>query len=210
VPVALPNVAVRLWFDQSPSSGAAGGMFTGDVPMDNFFWLHRLYDEFREWHDATGGSAIEVHLYGRGALLDQPDSALLVMVTAELQRIFPALRGHFVHGALRRNGRTQTLFSVPTADSLPVETPWPGVYACGDWVAHPHPSLNMERSVVTAVEAANGVLRAHGLEPYPILAPRRPEALAWVLGGLVRAGRWVVGPVVMGAARGLRALHRRG
>ena len=51
-------------------SGAPGGMFTGDFAIDNFFWLHRLHDEFFEWHETTGGSAIEVHFYATDDVLD--------------------------------------------------------------------------------------------------------------------------------------------
>ncbi len=204
IPPAVPSVTVRLWFDRAPAGGAPGGMFTGDFPMDNFFWLHRLHDEFKAWHAATGGSAIETHLYGRPGLFEQSDQALLVLVATEVQRAFPALRGRFVHGSVRRNLRTQTLFIIPTADSLGVETPWPGLLACGDWIAHPSPALNMERSVITALEAANSVLRVHDLEPWPIVPPPRPEMLAGLLGGLMRAGRWLLTPPIRGLVRAIR------
>jgi len=131
-PEALPNTAVRLWFDRAPASGAPAGMFTGDFPMDNFFWLHRLYDSFKPWHEATGGAVLEVHLYGKGNIFDLTDEALIIRVVSEVTLAFPALRGHFVHGSVRRNSRTQTLFEIPTLDSLHVETPWPHLYACGD------------------------------------------------------------------------------
>jgi isorenieratene synthase len=212
-PDALADITVRLWFDSAPTGSAASGMFTGDFPMDNFFWLHRLYDDFKPWHRATGGSAIETHLYGHEGLFDLTDAALLAKVVGELRRVWPALRGHFVHGAVRRNSRTQTLFRVPDAASLAVATAWPGLsawsgllawpglLACGDWIAHPLPVLNMERSVVTAIEAANHILRAEGREPWPILSPRRPEPLAAALGGVVRGGRWLLGPVVRAVGR---------
>ncbi len=208
-PSALRNATARLWFAAAPRDGSPGGMFTGDFAIDNFFWLHRLHDEFFEWHAVTGGSAIEVHFYATDEVLDRPDQVLLVTAVGEVQRAFPRLRGHFVHGAIRRNGRTQTQFLVPTADSLHVETPWPGLLACGDWIGHPSPSLWMERCTVTGITAANAVLAAHHLEPFALIPPRRPELAARALGGLVRVGRRVFGPVIMALARGGRRLTRR-
>jgi len=171
-------------------------MFTGDFALDNFFWLHRLHDEFFEWHTVTGGSAVEAHFYATDDVLDQSDAVLTILATSEMQQAFPNLRGHFVHGAIRRNGRTQTQFIIPTKDSLHVETPWPGVLACGDWIAHPSPSFWMERCCVTGIEAANRVLRAYQAEPFPVIPPRQPERLAWAIGDAVRGGRRVVTPVI--------------
>jgi hypothetical protein len=179
-------------------------MFTGDFPMDNFFWLHRLYDAFKPWHEATGGAVLETHLYGKGNLFDLADETLLIRVVSEVTLAFPSLRGHFVHGTVRRNSRTQTLFDVPTDRSLAVETPWPGLYACGDWVAHLTPALNMERSVITAIDAANYILAAHNLPPQPILPPDPPEIMARVLSVLIHAGRWLLGPSITVL---LRAMH---
>ena len=72
-PPVLQNATARLWFDTYPRPGAPGGMFTGDFAIDNFFWLHRLHDEFFEWHEATEGSAIEVHFYATDKFLEQTD-----------------------------------------------------------------------------------------------------------------------------------------
>ena len=137
-------------------------MCTGDFQIDNFFWLHQLYDEFAEWK-SQGGSAVEVHLYGSEKLLDQPDQNLLILAINEIQHAFPELRGSFVHGAVRRNSRIHTELRVPTKDSLWLETPWPGLLACGDWIGYDTPSLWMERSTVTGMAAANVVLKAQGL-----------------------------------------------
>ncbi|MBN1681074.1 MAG: FAD-dependent oxidoreductase [Anaerolineae bacterium] len=205
-PPALRNATARLWFDTVPRDGAPGGMFTGEFAIDNFFWLHRLHEEFFEWHRVTGGSAIEVHFYATDDVLDQSDQVLLIMAVDEVQRAFPRLRGHFVHGAIRRNGKTQTQFLVPTKDSLFVETPWPQLYACGDWIGHPSPSLWMERSCITGMEAANHVLRAYQAQPFAIIPPREPEPLAQNMGRIVKIGRRIVGPPIRFIARTLRRI----
>ena len=202
-PGAVRNATIRLWFSREPRPGTPGGMFTGDFLPDNFFWLHHLYDDFAAWHQATGGSAIEVHLYAGKAILEQPDSILLIQTLDEVQRAFPELRGHYLHSTIRRNSLNHPAFRVPTRNSLWLETPWPGITACGDWVGYDTPSFWMERSVTTAIAAANRVLLAHGLEPFPLLAPPPAEPLARGLGAVVRAFRATIG-------RGVMALARRG
>ncbi len=204
VPPALRCATVRLWFDASPREGAPGGMFTGDFAMDNFFWMHRVHEEFFEWHEVTGGSCIEVHYYSPDDVLDQPDEIFIVTTASEIMRAFPALRGRFVHGALRRNGRHQAQFIVPTETSLFVQTPWPGVLACGDWVGCETSAYWMERCCVTGIAAANHVLHAHTAEPYPIIPMRKPEWLARGIGGGVHVLRRLFGPLVYGAARAWR------
>lgn len=195
-PSALRTVAVRMWFSRPPRAGAMGGMFTGDFQVNNFFWLHHLYDEFADW-SAAGGSAIEVHIYGSEKQLDQPDNNLLITAVNEVQQAFPELKGSFVYGVVRRNSRTHTQFRVPTAESLHVETPWQGVYACGDWIGYPTPSMWMERATTTGIAAANHVLKAHGGTTIEILQPKRPEILVLLLGGLVRLLRILGHPIYL-------------
>jgi len=206
-PDAVNSIAVRLWFDESPRDGTPGGMLTGDFVPDNFFWMHRLYDEFEAWHHSTGGSVIELHFYPNKEQITKPDSFFLVTGVNEVQRAFPNLRGHFVHGAVRRNSRTHSVFRIPTdSDSLFVDSPWNNIHICGDWVGFDTPSFWMERSSVTAIAAANQVIQAIGREPYPILQPKEPEVTARILGRLVRLLRRILSPIITPI---LRAFSRR-
>ncbi len=200
-PSAVRNITVRLWFDAAPRDGAVTGMFTGDFLPDNYFWLHRLYDDFRQWHAETGGSAVELHLYAADAIAEQPENVLLIRCVDEMQRAFPELKGHFVQGVVRRNSRLHTRFRVPTRDSLHLQTPWSGIFACGDWIGYPSPAFWMERSCTTAIAAANQILAAHNCEPYPILQPPPPEPLARGLGFLVRLFRRTIGRALIAFAR---------
>lgn len=206
-PDAVQNATVRLWFKASPRSGTPGGMLTGDFLPDNFFWMHRLYDDFQTWHDVTGGSAIEMHIYGSREVVGQPANVLIIQCLDEVQRAFPSLRGHYVHGTVRLNTLDQTLLRVPTRDSLHVQTPWPNIYACGDWIGYRTPSLWLERATVTGIAAANEVLTAHGLEPFRILYPKPPEAPARALGAAVRLFRKTIGRAVLSLARKIRGLR---
>lgn len=194
-PEALRTTVVRLWFSRQPRTGASGGMCTGDFQIDNFFWLHQLYDEFADWK-AQGGSAIEVHIYGTEKLLDQPDQNLLILAVNEIQHAFPELKGSFVNGVVRRNSRTHTQLRIPTRESLWVTTPWPEIYACGDWIGSDSTSLWMERATTTGIIAANAVLASRHLEPYLVLQVRSPEPLVRVLVVFTKAIRQLFSPLI--------------
>src|SRR5262249_35839224 len=106
---------------------------------------------------------------------------------ADIGRAFPELRGELLHALLLRNDATHTLFQIGEPDEhLAVETPWPGLFACGDWVYHPTPALYLERAAVTGIVAANAALAGRGQEPWPLLAPPRPERFAGFLAGQFR------------------------
>jgi carotenoid phi-ring synthase / carotenoid chi-ring synthase len=200
-PDGIRNIVIRLWFDKSPREGTQGGMLTGDFTADNFFWLHRLYDDFREWHKSTGGSAIELHFYAKRSFLEMPDHNLLITAVNEVHYAFPELKGHFTNGVIRRNSGVHTRFRVPTDDSLWVNTPWENIYACGDWVGYDTPSFWMERASTTGIAAANRVLSNIGLEPYPLITPKPAEPLARAMEQLIRIGRMLLG-------RPIRAVYR--
>jgi isorenieratene synthase len=193
-PAGLATATIRLWFDAAPRLGPEAGIFTGDFILDNFFWLYRFQTDFAVWHAATGGSAIEAHVYGPPEVIDQPDAVLLAQMIADVRRAWPEL-GHPIHHVLRRNAATHTLFKIGAGDDrLGTRTPWPGIAACGDWVRHPTPALFLERACVTGIDAANVVLAELGKLPWPLIPHAKPELLA----GLMEK-----------ALRGVRTLLRR-
>lgn len=181
-PRSLSNSIIRLWFDRSPKAVPEGGMFTGDFVMHNFFWLERIYEPYRAWHAATGGSAIEVHIYGPQETLNQPDALLLAQVISEFYRAHPELRGHLIHQHLQRNAAVHTLPALgPREKHLGVETPWSGLFCAGDWVRDPLPSFFLERACATGIKAANAVLATNGLAPWLLEQYAPPERFAaWV------------------------------
>lgn len=189
-PAGRPTAVVRMWFDASPYFGPEAGIFTGDFILDNFFWLHRFQTEFAVWHAATGGSAIEAHVYGPPEVIDQPDAALIAQMITDVYRAWPELKGHLIHHVLRRNAATHTLFKIGTSDDrLGTRTPWPGIAACGDWIRHPTPALFLERACVTGIDAANAVLEALAKEPWPLIPHSKPEPLAGLLEKMFRGWR---------------------
>ena len=180
-PAGLPTATIRLWFDAAPRFGPEAGIFTGDFILDNFFWLHRFQTDFAVWHAATGGSAIEAHVYGPPEVIEQPDVVLIAQMIADVRRAWPEL-GHPIHYTLRRNAATHTLFKIGAGDDrLGTRTPWPDITACGDWIRHPTPALFLERACVTGIDAANVALAALGKQPWPLIPHSKPELLAGLL-----------------------------
>jgi isorenieratene synthase len=192
-PRGMATAIVRLWFDRAPRRGSEAGILSGEFTPDNFFWLHRIQDPYIRWHRATGGSAVEVHIYGPPAVLQEPDALLLARVINDVHSAFPELQGHRMYQVLRRNEPTHTLFGVgPAGRHLSIKTPWPDLYCCGDWVRHPSPAFFMERACVTGIEAANAVLRARDLPEWMVLPYPEPEPLAgWIERSMLR-GRGVL------------------
>jgi isorenieratene synthase len=182
-PSAWPTAVVRLWFDRSPRSPRAeAGIFSGNFILDNFFWLHRIYDDYIRWGRATGGCAIESHIYGPPQLLEKPDAALLAQAIVEVGRAWPELKGHLIHSSLTRNEPTHTLLDVGHPEEhLGVSTSWPNLFCCGDWVRDRNPSMFLERACVTGIKAANAVLDDLSLESWPLLTHPQPEAFAGMM-----------------------------
>lgn len=195
-PAGVPTAIFRLWFERQPRPGPDSGIVGGDFVVDNFFWLHRLQPEYAAWAEATGGGAVEMHIYGPPEVLAQPDAALLARAITDAQRAFPELRGTLLHAVLQRNPPAHTLLAIgEPGEHLAVETPWQGLHACGDWVYHPAPALFLERAATTGLAAANLALRAAGREPWPLLPHPQPE--------------WLAGRVAAGMLRVRRAVLRR-
>lgn len=200
-PAGLPTATIRVWWGRQPRRGAEAGLVSGDdFVIDNFFWLDRIQAESRAWAAATGGSVVEVQIYGPPDLLAQPAATLRDRAVADLERAYPNLAGSLVHAEAWVNPASHTLFAVGTPSThLGVSTPWPGLYACGDWVRHPTPVFYLERATVTGLAAANAVLEAHSQAPWPILPAAPPEPLARAVGWSIRMLR-----------RSLRALQGLG
>jgi isorenieratene synthase len=181
-PRGQENAVIRVWFDREPHPGPEAGIFSGGFILDNYFWLDRISEDYILWRRATGGSAIEAHIYGPPDILAEPDPLLLSRSISDIQTAFPELRGHRIDQQIQRNPPTHTLFTILSPDRhLGIRTPWDNLYCCGDWIRHPAPCLFLERAVLTGIEAANGVLIDSGLPGWPLLDYSPPEPFAaWI------------------------------
>ena len=181
-PHGLAHAVIRFWFDKEPRKHPEAGIFSGDFIMHNFFWLDRIYDSYRKWHNETGGSCIEVHVYGPAEVLRKSDAILLTSVLTDFYRAFPELKGHLIKPHIQRNAATHTLPALGARGThLGIETPWENFFCAGDWVRHETPAFFLERACVTAMEAANRILRARGLAEFDIQSYPPPEPfVAWI------------------------------
>jgi isorenieratene synthase len=189
-PHGLAHAVIRLWFDREPRRSPEAGIFSGDFVMHNFFWLHKIYDAYRRWHGETGGSCIEVHVYGPQSVLAQTDAMLLTNVLTDFYRAFPELKGHLLKPHIQRNAATHTLPALGSRGThLGIETPWENLFCAGDWVRHETPAFFLERACVTGIEAANRVLALSGKTPFELEIYPPPEPLAAWIESLMMRGR---------------------
>ena len=189
-PHGLAHAVIRLWFDIEPRKHPEAGIFSGDFVMHNFFWLDKIYDSYRKWHDETGGSCIEVHVYGPEAVLKQSDVVLVTNVLTDFYRAFPELKGHLIKPHLQRNAATHTLPALGARGThLGIETPWQNLFCAGDWVRLQNPSFFLERACVTGLEAANRVLALAGKDVFEIQSYPPPEPFAAWIENLMMKGR---------------------
>jgi isorenieratene synthase len=190
-PHGLGHAVVRLWFDKKPNKNPEAGMFSGDFVMHNFFWLDQIYDEYKTWGNKTGGSCIEVHVYGPRETLAQPDALLVTNVITDIHRAYPELKGHLIGPSLQRNADSHTLPALGTRGThLGIETPWENLFCAGDWVRHPVPAFFLERACVTGLEAANHILKLKDITLWDVKSYPQPEPLAaWIERLMVRGRR---------------------
>lgn len=189
-PHGLAHAVIRLWFDKTPRKSPEAGIFSGDFVMHNFFWLHKIYESYRKWHEETGGSCIEVHIYGPQSVLAQTDAMLLTNVLTDFYRAFPELKTHLIKPHVQRNGATHTLPALGARGThLGIDTPWENLFCAGDWVRHETPAFFLERACVTGLVAANHVLTRSGKDPFDVQPHPPPEPLAAWIESLMMRGR---------------------
>ena len=189
-PHGLGHAVIRLWFDKVPRRTPESGIFSGDFVMHNFFWLHKIYDSYVKWHKETGGSCIEVHVYGPDDVLAQSDTILITNVLTDFYRAFPELKGHLIKPHLQRNAATHTLPALGARGThLGVDTPWENFFCAGDWVWLQNPSFFLERACATGLEAANCVLTLAGKKTFEVQSYPPPEPLAAWIESLIMRGR---------------------
>jgi len=189
-PRSTANAILRFWFSAKPKRATEAGIFSGEFTGHNFFWLNKIYNHYRRWARETGGSALEIHIYGPPETLALPDAVLLAQVLQDVTSIWPELRGTRLGQHLQRNAQTHTLPTVGAAERhLGTMTPWPGLFAAGDWVRHASPAFFLERAAVTGIAAANEILQLHGLPGWALMDALPAEPLAGWIEKMMRRGR---------------------
>ncbi len=119
---------------------------------------------------------MEAHIYGPPEVLALPDTAVLALAVSDILQAYPELRGHLLHTTVQRNPATHTRFETGADARYPgVESPWPAIGMCGDWLRYPHPALFLERACITGIAAADRASQALGGAPCPIVPARPPS-----------------------------------
>lgn len=189
-PHGLGHAVIRLWFDAKPKKNPEAGMFSGDFVMHNFFWLNKIYDEYKKWSEETGGSCIEVHVYGPRETVAQADALLITNVITDIYRAYPELKNHLIAPYLQRNADTHTLPALGTRGThLGIETPWENLFCAGDWVRHEVPAFFLERACVTGLVATNQILKLKNIETWEVKHYPPPEPFAAWIEHLMMRGR---------------------
>jgi carotenoid phi-ring synthase / carotenoid chi-ring synthase len=177
---SVSSVVIRqVWATSSCQLKAEGGVFVGNFCADNFFWLHKFQDFAKHWHQQTGGSISECHVYDSDGKLELSDQELIDRVTADFLRAYPGLAASLVKSYLIRNPATHTKFSLGSNSKLPDSSFFAeeNLYLAGDWVRSPLGVQNMERACATGIEAANSILKKLNLSPTSLRTPESPKGL---------------------------------
>lgn len=157
--------------------------------------MDRFQRRFADWSKATGGSALELHLYGARArrAATEADGPVLDRVRALVSRVWPELTGREVFAHVQRNAPTHSAFAPGrTARLPPVSTRIPKLVLAGDFVQAPHPALYLERATMTGLEAARQVALQLGLESAGLPTPLAPHPAARSMRALKPLTRWAV------------------
>lgn len=194
LPEGVRSAIVRLWYGQAPDPSRPYTGIFGAGAADNFFWLHRFMTPYMRWHEATGGGAIECHLYGdrcAEALRSSADETL-ARAHQSIAKAWPEV-GAPISGHVLHNPPTHVAFSPGTMSRLPPVRPGPrGLAFCGDWIACPEPVLYLERACLTGLRAARALGAELGVSPgrLPAIVPQ-PDVAPSVatLRRLLRASR---------------------
>ncbi len=187
---------VKIWWARSPTNRwGDSGVFAGKSMADAYFWLHRFQDEAIAWHRETGGAVSENHVYAPDFKHDLGDDEIYQRVKRDMERSFPEVAFSAVHHVVVRNRAVHIDFPVGCAGSFPpVETAYPDLALCGDWIDGGVPVLYMERACQTGLAAANILLSHRGLPTRQILEPLPPpphiQRLQVLLRRLGKLGLW--------------------
>jgi isorenieratene synthase len=185
------------------------GIFAGKFRvLDTYFRLSSYQDEFIDFRAQTGGEVIEVHAYlASRELAASPPAVARALILSEAFRAWPELRGHIVRVAVGHNERTFDKQGVGHRRFQPaMRTAVPNLLLCGSWIRTDEAVHDMEKAVVTGLQAANALLEQRRQAPFPIRPLRAGSALqrmarlasrALPMPPAVRAARW---SMVIGSA----------
>jgi hypothetical protein len=103
------------------------------------------------------------------------------LILKEAFRAWPELRDHVVHVALGDNERTFDKQGVGHRRFQPaMQTAVPNLLLCGSWIRTDEAVHDMEKAVVTGLQAANAWLERRGQAPFAVQRLRRSSTFQQV------------------------------
>lgn len=166
LPIADPFAVARFWFDRDfdwPHSEFTS--LSGYRLTDSITRYHKIQDDYKAWHEKTGGSVVELHAYCYKEKEFPTQTALLETFESELYDLVPALESAEI---LHRQLVNQKNFSgyPPNSyrDRPASRSGAPNLFFAGDWVKMPFPCGLMERAISSGLLAANEICHDEGLQ----------------------------------------------
>jgi isorenieratene synthase len=183
---APPFLVQRLWLDRPVAPERTAFLATGGLdPLDNISVLDRYDRQAQAWHQAHGGSVVELHAYAApGDPAAPPAPALLAGTLARLHELYPETSSTRILAESVQWRADCPMFGVGDFAHRPrVRTPFPGLVLAGDGVRIDLPVALMERAASTGWHAANCLLARWGLaghDLYTVPTRGRVAPLRWL------------------------------
>ncbi len=166
LPVADPFAVARFWFDRdfewahSEFTSLSGYRLTDSITR-----YHKIQDDYKKWHEKTGGSVVELHAYCYKEKEFPTQTALLETFENELYDLVPELRSaNMLHRQLVNQKNFSGYPPNSYRDRPSSRSGAPNLFFAGDWVKMPFPCGLMERAVSSGLLAANEICHDEGLQ----------------------------------------------
>ncbi|MBT9329790.1 hydroxysqualene dehydroxylase HpnE [Paracidobacterium acidisoli] len=165
-----PITSIHLWFDRRVTDLDHAVLL--DTPLHWMYNKSRLQPQYRSGE----GSYLELVVSASKSMVSMQRQQIIDLAMRELPRFFPAMRdAKLIKAAVVKEVRAT--YSVrPGLDAIrpTAESPWPGIFLAGDWVATGWPAT-MEGGVRSGYLAAEAVARSLG-DARRFLVPDLPRA----------------------------------
>lgn len=164
--IADPFAVCRFWFDRDfPWEHSDFTSLSGYELIDSISLYHRIQEPYKQWHQQTGGSVIELHAYCYKEAIFPTQEALLTTFEQELYQIVPELEtATLLHRELVNQKNFSGYPPGSYSDRPITNSGVANLKFAGDWVKMPFPCGLMERAVSSGLLAANEILQGEGLQ----------------------------------------------
>jgi len=156
--LTYPFTVWRIWLDRNVRPDRAPFVGTAGLGLIDNISVYELFEgESRRHFLRTGGSVLELHAYAVPPQLDE--TAIRTELLNRLHELYPETREAKIVEERFMLRQDCPAFAPGSDYTRPtVETPFPGLALCGDFVRLPLPSALMEKAATSGIMAANHLL----------------------------------------------------